>query len=410
MSTDACLGTGGSGGTSGLVTGLLADTDCQAFGLVERGYAALSAPGSEASTMITALMVIAVALFGYQLMLGRGLSLMSVTGLVIRLGVVLLLAASWGTFQPLAYDTLARAPTRMAETMIAGVSEPAPLEHIQTTLDKIEAASIGWRQRAGIASPFVGGPPATAMTLTVSAFLLTIVTAGSLVVSRIVLALLLALTPLIAGFYLFNATRGLLEGWLRAIITAALVPVGVLVLTALELAIISPIVDRILTEQASGVFEGDTVTPLGLVVTVFSIAILAALAALGAIARGIRLPQTKMPAGARDEPAAQAMLADQRQGAAQRAAAAEPGVIRALDAAQRRESAAPARSWGNPARDARSSAAAPSGAAQAGVAGRTPAGAPGYAQPLRVQASGSSAGLRPAFRNRASRAARRRDR
>ena len=80
MSTDACLGSGGSGGTSGLVTGLLADTDCQAFGLVERGYAALSAPGSEASTMITALMVIAVALFGYQLMLGRGLSLMSVTG------------------------------------------------------------------------------------------------------------------------------------------------------------------------------------------------------------------------------------------------------------------------------------------------------------------------------------------
>ena len=42
MSTDACLGTGGSGGAPGLVTGLLADTDCQAFGLVERGYAALA--------------------------------------------------------------------------------------------------------------------------------------------------------------------------------------------------------------------------------------------------------------------------------------------------------------------------------------------------------------------------------
>ena len=151
---------------------------------------------------------------------------------------------------------------------------------------------------------------------------------------------------------MFNATRGLLEGWLRAMVSAALVPVGVLILTALELAIISPIVDRILTEQASGQFEGDTVTPLGLVVTVFSIAILAALAALGAIARGIRLPRTNLPAAARDESAAQTMLAGQRERAAQDRVASEPGVIRALDAAQRRESAAPQRVWGNARHDA----------------------------------------------------------
>ena len=399
MSADACI----APDHSGLVIGLLADTDCQAFGLVQRGYAALAAPGGDTANMITALMVIAVALFGYQLMLGRGVTLGSVTGLVVRLGVVLVLAASWGAFQSAAYDTLARAPTRAAEALVAGVSEPAPLEHVQTTLDKIEAASIGWRQRAGIASPFVGGPPATAMTLTVSSFLLTIVTAGSLVVSRIVLALLLALTPLIAGFYLFNATRGLLEGWLRGLITAALVPVAVLVLTALELAIVSPIVDRILTEQASGVFEGDTVTPLGLVVIVFSIAIIAAMFALAGIARGIRLPRTSLPAPARDD----AQLAAQVAAAAALPrdpaprSEAEPGVVRALESAQRRESAPPARSWGT---------ARPATVAAQPLAGRSAAAMPGYTAPRLVQAAGSSAGLRPAFRNRASRAARRRDR
>ena len=82
MTSDACI----TPEHPGLVTGLLADTDCQAFGLVERGYAALSAPGSATATAITSLMVIAVAFFGYQLMLGRGLRLADLTGLALRLG------------------------------------------------------------------------------------------------------------------------------------------------------------------------------------------------------------------------------------------------------------------------------------------------------------------------------------
>ena len=54
---------------------LLADTDCQAYGLIERGYAALSQPGGNVSAALTGLMVIAVIFFGYRLLLGRGLAL-----------------------------------------------------------------------------------------------------------------------------------------------------------------------------------------------------------------------------------------------------------------------------------------------------------------------------------------------
>ena len=72
----------------GLVGGLLADTDCQAFGLVERGYAALASPQSATGATLTTLMVIAVAFFGYQLMLGRGLVLADImgTGVVSQYG------------------------------------------------------------------------------------------------------------------------------------------------------------------------------------------------------------------------------------------------------------------------------------------------------------------------------------
>ena len=327
----------------GLVAGMLADTDCQAFGLVERGYAALASPQSATGAMLTALMVIAVAFFGYQLMLGRGLALADLTRLAVRMGIVLLLATSWATVQGVVYDTVARAPTRVAEELIVAIEAPAPLAGIQSTLDKIEQASIGWRQRAGIASPFVGGPPTTAMTLNVAAFLLTITTLGLLVVSRIVLALLLALTPVIAGFLLFDATRGLLEGWLRALIAAALVPLGVLTLAAVELAIVTPILDRILAQQAAGEFLENSVVPLGLVTIVFAIAVLAALGVLRSIARGIRLPGS-VAVTSRSErvetAAVQQTAAGQALQSRVAAEAAQPGVVRALQSLQRRDAQA----------------------------------------------------------------------
>lgn len=384
----------------GLVSGLLADTDCQAFGLVERGYAALASPQSATGTTVTTLMVIAVAFFGYQLMLGRGLVLADLTRLAVRLGVVLLLATSWAMVQGVVYDTVARAPTRVAEELITAIDAPAPLAGIQGALDKIELASIGWRQRAGIASPLVGGPPTTAMTLNVAAFLLTITTLGLLVVSRIVLALLLALTPVVAGFLLFDATRGLLEGWLRALVAAALMPLGVLTLAAVELAIVTPILDRILLQQAAGQFVETSVTPLGLVTIVFSIALLAALGVLRSIARGIRLPRG-VPAVARDAPALAVALRTAQDATAltDRAAgsAAQPGVVRALESLQRR--------------DVQSPAASPAAAFARDSSSIGPARVrPALSAPPRAENTyAATPALRRPLRNRISRAAKRRD-
>ncbi len=385
----------------GLVAGLLADTDCQAFGLVERGYAALASPQSATGATLTSMMVIAVAFFGYQLMLGRGLVLADLTRLAVRMGVVLLLATSWAMVQSVVYDTVARGPTRIAEELITAIDAPAPLAGIQSALDKIELASIGWRQRAGIASPFVGGPPATAMTLNVSAFLLTMTTLGLLVVSRIVLALLLALTPVVAGFLLFDATRGLLESWLRALVAAALAPLGVLTLAAVELAILTPMLDRILAQQAAGQFLESSVTPLGLVTIVFSIALLAALGVLRSIAGGIRLAG-RVPVIGRNQPAVTTTLHGATETNVSTVLAARepshPGVVRALETLQRRDAQA-----------------APDRAAPA-FAGSAPAAAGALRTRQALTASGrvdsaylATPPLRRPLRNRASRAAKRRD-
>lgn len=313
--------------------GLLADTDCQAFGLIERGYAALAQPGSPVSLTLTGMMVIAVAFFGYRLLLGRGVVLADVMGLTIKLGVVLLIATSWEAWQALAYRGLAQAPGEVASAMLAGIGAPPPLESLQQTLDKLTEAGVGYRTRAGIASPLVGGPAAAAAVLNLSAILMTLTTVGVLVAMRVVLAILLAIAPAMAGFLLFDATRGMAQGWLAAMAAAALAPLFVLMVAALQFAILTPMVATLLAEQAAGVFENSAVMPIGLVTIVFAIALVIAVRSGGRIARGIRLSFGRTPALAGSDSTTERALVDRRS----TAPAPAPRVSRALESVARRD-------------------------------------------------------------------------
>lgn len=268
---------------------LLADTDCQAFGMVERGYAALAQPGGAVSTALTGLLVIAVAFFGYRLLLGRAMLLADAMSLTIKIGIVLLIATSWDTWQTLAYQGLARAPTQIASEMLVGIGAQPPLESLERSLDNLTQASVGYRQRAGIASPLVGGPAAAAAVLNISAILLTLSTVGILVAAKVVLAILLAIAPAMAGFVLFDATRGMAQGWLGMMAAAAIAPLFVLLAAAIEFAILTPIIARLLAEQAADTYENSAVMPIGLVALVFAIALVVAVRAGTYIGRGIRL-------------------------------------------------------------------------------------------------------------------------
>lgn len=284
----------------GMAAGLLADTDCQAYNLVERGYAALSQPGGSVSAALTGLLVIAVALFGYRLLLGRGLLLADAVSLTIKIGIVLAIASSWASWQTVAYDSFARAPTRIAGELLTGIDARDPISGLQAALDGLENASVGFRTRAGIASPLVGGAAASAMTLYVSGLILTLSILGVLVVSRIVLALLLAIAPVMAGFILFDATRGMAAKWLSAMAAAAFAPMFVLVLASVELAIVGPLIGRLLAQQAGNRFENDAVMPIGLVTIIFGLAMVVAVRAGSRIASGIRLPGRATAARAPD--------------------------------------------------------------------------------------------------------------
>jgi type IV secretion system protein VirB6 len=377
---------------------LLADADCQAFGLVERGYAALAQPGGTLSTALTGMLVIAVAFFGYRLLLGRGILLSDAVGLTVKIGVVLLIATSWEAWQALAYNGLARAPTQVATEMLAGIGAPPPLESLEKALDDLAAAGVGYRSRAGIASPWVGGPAAAAMTLNMSVVLLTLATVGILVAARVVLAILLAIAPAMAGLLLFNTTRGMTQRWLGAMAAAALAPMFVLLVAAVEFAILSPMIARLLAEQAAGNFETATVMPIGLVTIVFSIALIVAVRSGARIGYGIRLPRDRRSAATPEAPAASAPPATaQPAQLLLPAPAASPAVARALESIARRE---------DPVRSARSSSLVRTSVGRGGSASRDAAGSPASTNVVALRSEGSA---RMRSTGRRSRAAARRD-
>ena len=317
---------------------LLADTDCQAFGMVERGYAALSQPGGTVSTALTGLMVIAVAFFGYRLLLGRGIALRDALDLTVKIGVVLLIATSWGAWSAFAYQGIAQAPTQIAGEMLTGIGSPPPLDSLQAILDALANASVGYRTRAGIASPLVGGPAAAAAVLNLSALVLTLSTVGLLVAARVVQAILLAIAPAMAGLLLFDGTRGMAQGWIGAIVGAALAPMFVLLVAAVEFAILTPMIQRLLAEQAAGTFENASVMPIGLVAVVFVFAIVFVLRAAGRIGNGIRLAnRQKGNLSVEEAGTDRASLAQQREAAAQPVLR----IVQALEQAARRDGRGP---------------------------------------------------------------------
>ncbi|QNM81721.1 type IV secretion system protein [Sphingomonas sabuli] len=317
---------------------LLVDTDCQAMGMVERGYAALAQPGGTVSTALTGLMIIAVAFFGYRLLLGRGIVLSDAVSLTVKLGVVLLLATSWASWQALAYDGLARAPTQIAGDMLVAIDSPPPIETLDNTLDGLTQAAVGYRSRAGIASPLVGGPAAAAAVLNLSAIILTLSTVGILVASKVVLAILLAIAPAMAGLILFNGTRGMAQGWLAAMAVAAILPAFAILIAAIQFAILTPILARLLAEQGSGVFENASVMPIGLVSVVFVIAFLFAIRAASQIGTGLLVARR-----AREAVPTPTVMIDRDTRFSDRGAVAAPAsvmaVSRALETIARRDSA-----------------------------------------------------------------------
>lgn len=374
-----------------LVLGLLSTTDCHVQALVRSGYGALFEGGGAFGAVLTTLLTVWVALIGYRLLLGRAqLSVGDFALTAVKLGAVIALATQWGTYQAVVYHLLFDGPQQLADAVLRGLSANGVsfggdvFAGLQRAFDDLtyfspaappgsaaaaQAAAPAAGQALAAAAPIAVPAVATAATagqgllskggfdsllLLLSAVVLLLSTLGVLLISKIVLGLLLALGPVFIACLLFDSTRGVFEGWLRASLGFAFAPLASTVLLGLGLTLLGPSLLAIETMRDQHSYIPGVAFGVTVLVLVLAGVAAGLLVAAGVIAGGFKLP--------RPRPAADPAAA----GAAVRAAAAEPA---ALGRAERVAVAAAAQERRDAAVFSRAGATGPAAAASASAGG-----------------------------------------
>lgn len=339
----------------GFLSGVLRFVDCEAQTIGAAGYQALAAPGSSFSLILTALLTLFIALFGYRMLLGHVPSVREGVLAFVKIGVVLVLATSWPAYRTLVYDTVIRGPAELSASIGGAAALPGAQGGMVSRLEAVDQAMISLaivgagqpataEQAAEPMPPPMAGFEAFALGGARILYLIGIV--GAFAAVRLVAGLLLALAPFFFAFLLFDATRGLFEGWLRVLLGAALGALGVSIVLGVQLALLEPWLSSLLAARAANLTAPNAPVELLVVATLFCLALAAMLWGVARLAAGFRLPDVRewigASGGAQMRPDAEQRILDvdqQSQPAAAHSRAA--AIADAVVASQRRDAADP---------------------------------------------------------------------
>jgi type IV secretion system protein VirB6 len=279
---DVCAAVPPSAGFISSMTGYI---DCQSRTFGAGAWAALAAPGSTLTITLTGLLTIFIALIGYNLLLGRTLTIREGTLAFVKIGAIFALASSWPAYRTLVYDLVTDGPSQL-------VAEIGPRTGVVGTdgslVERLDLADSAMAQLAtlgpGVPPPNSGvqvpPPPFVgfdAFALGGSRILFELAAVGGLGIVKLIAGLMLALGPFFIAFLMFEGTRSLFEGWVRVLAGAALSSVGVSITLGLELALIEPWLSNVLARRMADEALPTVSTELFVIACLFSMLVAAAL-------------------------------------------------------------------------------------------------------------------------------------
>lgn len=241
--------------SGGILTNALGLVDCYTDSFVFDVYSNTFGPGTHFATVLTSLLVLYVAIFGLQIVLGRTTLTINEFGpRVLKIGFIVALLTVWGTFQRLIVDVAFGAPTGLANEMLsfAGTgasSQPGIYGAVDTFYDRMMDA----------ANACMGKASWTALHLYIAAGFIWLVTItvmlfsfGFMLVAKLATALILGVGPIFIALFLFSGSRGLFEGWIRSLLTFCLVPLFLLTSIAILLSMTDSTVVLVQAEATAG--------------------------------------------------------------------------------------------------------------------------------------------------------------
>lgn len=232
------------------LAGSLKSLDCRTGEAVSTVFGRLFGPDGHLLTALTILLTIYVALFAIALLGGRTrIGVSALTPRMMTLGLVLTFATSWAAYQNVVWNLATGAPDEIAR-VVTGSKGSATVDFADR-LDGLFGAVAEAADQAskpapatdtGItpATPMVGGFTASTV-LWLSALMLLLGSVGVLVTAKVALAALLAIGPLFIVLALFGGTRGLFEGWLKAVAMFALAPLFAVLIGGGAIAALEPV-------------------------------------------------------------------------------------------------------------------------------------------------------------------------
>jgi type IV secretion system protein VirB6 len=290
---------------AGFLEGLLSYVDCQAQSIGANGYEALAAPGSPLSLLVTAFLTLFVAFMGYRMLFGQTPSLRDGVLSLVKIGIVLALATSWAAYRTLVYDVALRGPAEVA----ASVGQPAGLPGAGAGLVErlgfadrnfVQLQILGPGEAAGAPGrpPLnAAGQPATPISAVdgfalggARTFFLT-GAIGGLAAMRLAAGFLLALGPFFIAFLLFEGTRGLFVGWVRALAATAIGALGIALALGVELVLIEMKLAELITIRNANLPIPGAAIELFVITLIFALVMLAMVWFAAKVAFGFRLPQ-----------------------------------------------------------------------------------------------------------------------
>ncbi|HCG7560660.1 TPA: type IV secretion system protein [Vibrio parahaemolyticus] len=163
--------------------------------------------------IFTSMLILWIAIWGYLMMYGKvNEPLQEGVFRILRVGFIMTLGLSIGTYSSLVVDVLAKGPEHLA-SVISGSVTGTSASALDSLFSKVfEIAKAAW-DKGGVWDGNFGMYLITLLVLLVGSGL-TLVVAFNLLLSKIMTTVLLAIGPLFIVMLLFNATQRFFESWL----------------------------------------------------------------------------------------------------------------------------------------------------------------------------------------------------
>ena len=274
---------------AGVAHGVLASVGCNSQRLSLDAYAALTAPGSFLpAALTTCLTRFTSPWLGYGLLTGSPrLKLAQVSQTGLKIGAVVALTLNWSIFQTLVFNVATEAPFEVGhiftQAAAAGAQDQADgdpltrLEAIHQELTDSAHSLIQPNVAAGatpatVSAAGAGPQPPAAEALLWMATTVIVCSVGLIALALVAQAILVALGPAFMLFFLFDATRGLFVGWIRALAAAVIAPVTTWGGLMVCLATLEPWIARLARERSAHAIKVDTISSLVTFVVTFAAA------------------------------------------------------------------------------------------------------------------------------------------